>query len=95
MGVSYCDCSPEEGSLDALDSLWVSDDDSAALTHLRSGNPVYISGGNEFPGKAVRLSPNGTRHLVHFDLGVETVEQEISPIVPTWFQHSGLQPFNS
>lgn len=74
----------DELSTDEIIELLSHDDGSAARDTLRAGHPIYVTGEGEFPGKVIRISPDGTRHLVRFDLSGETIEAEISPVPVTW-----------
>lgn len=60
---------------DTLQRLISRDDGRAAREHLQAGYPVYVSGENEFPGKVIRINPNGTRDLVRFDKTGEIVDR--------------------
>jgi hypothetical protein len=79
-------CGLNELSTDQIIQMLSEDDGSHAAGLLRAGQAIYVTGGDEFPGKVIRISPDGTRHLVRFDFSGESIEQEISPVVPTWFR---------
>jgi len=40
--------------------------DEAARRHLTAGRPIYI-GDDEFPGRVIRLYPDGRRELMRLD----------------------------
>jgi len=84
MSSSAIERSLVELSTDEIERMLDSDDGSVAANTLRAGFAIYVTGGDEHPNKVVRISPDGMRHLVRFDLHGETVEREISPVEPTW-----------
>ncbi|EKZ97874.1 hypothetical protein D769_18044 [Cupriavidus sp. HMR-1] len=59
--------SEEEHFFAAFEDMIANDDGSEASRHLREGRAIYISD-RRYPGRAVRVHPNGRRELMRLDL---------------------------
>nr|WP_280971458.1 hypothetical protein [Cupriavidus gilardii]WDE72697.1 hypothetical protein [Cupriavidus gilardii] len=61
-----------------FESVIARDDGEAAKEHLVAGRPIYVSDAR-FPGRAVRVHPDGRRELMRLDLekGVLVVERAV------------------
>ncbi|WP_404995429.1 hypothetical protein [Cupriavidus pauculus] len=61
-----------------FDSVIAQDDGSAAKRHLAAGRAIYVSD-PRFPGRAVRMHPDGRRELMRLDVeqGILVVEREV------------------